>query len=235
MGGDLPPSGPPVLDKTDIVDIFMVAAIRCGRQWPAPALPASEEDEWGGRLTETVRPVPRVKLPYARGFRAHLTEMWEQPQVPLAMPRHVGISLETEDMPATGLDGLPSIDRIMAAFLLDPTSSHVTPLTKDPQLTTKRDKDASAANAKLYSHLACAAKHLNATLLLQGSLSGLLLEVGDNPTPEQLAEIRRLHDESVSYTCTTTEQVGRAMTCSILAERDRWLEASPALPQETKG
>ena len=63
--------------------------------------------------------------------------------------------------------------------------------------------------------------------LLQGSATFILKAAGDQPTAENMAELRRIHKESLRLTKYITERTGRALACSAVLERARWLAYAP--------
>lgn len=217
-------------DDRELVDLFRQAAARGGRPWPEEAPPPPEEDEWPGLRPRKV--VKKVVLPVAQGFKASYTACWNTPLTTPATPRRSRVPFDMADMPSLCLDGMPAIDRTVGAFLQNPTQPRIVPLTHDPTFPQARDRSASAANAKHYDLITSAAKHLNASALLQNSQTKLLEQMGDAPTPEQLAEVRRLQEESVVFTCCLADLLGRMATAAIIAERVRWLESSPGLPAD---
>ena len=236
VGAEAPPAPPLAMDESSLRSIYRTASIRCERGWPAGDLPVvDDESKWQGAVGETPEPVVPVVLPLARGFKSFLTAQWKEPGKPIPAPRsREGVSLDTVDMASVALSGLPPIDKTLAAFLLNPNAPRITPLIKAPVLPLKIDRDAAALNQKAFDSLACAGKHLNAGSLIQGSMTALLLQVGNTPTAEQMAEIRRLHNEAVLLNCGVTQHVGRAMTAAIVQERERWLNASPDLQEEVR-
>ena len=218
-------------DDRELVDLFHQASVRCNRPWPEEAPPPSKEEEFYGLKSK--KPNRKIILPLAQGFKAYYTACWNKPSVTPSTPRRSRVPIDVVDMPSLCLDNLPKIDRTVGAFLLNPTP-HITPLTHDPVFPVKRDKDASAANGKHYDLIVAAAKHLNASALIQGSQTALLHEMGNNSTPEQLAEVRRLHEEIVTFTCCLTDLLGRMATSAIMAERARWLDVSRNLDPDAR-
>ena len=222
-----PANDEPLRDDTELLTVYKIAAIRCQRPWPEELPPEVPDDEaWQGLEDMGPRVPPRVRLPFAQGFRATLTQTWNQP-FPEQPVRRPSFPLETEDPETAGLGPLPGVDRPLAGYLLNPLSPQPVPADKEPTLPSRREKDASAANKRLFLYQVAAGRTLNAEALLQGSTSALLREVGDRPTPQQMAELRRLHNESVSLIRTAADLVGRTMTASILQERARWLDIYP--------
>ena len=236
VGAEAPPAPPLAMDESSLRSIYRMASARCGRAWPAGDLPiVDDESKWQGTVGDTPEPAEPVVLPLARGFRSFFTAQWKEPLKPFPAPRcREGLSLDTVDMASVAFSGLPPIDKTLAAFLLNPNAPRITPLIRAPVLPLKIDRDAAANNEKAFTSLACAGKHLNAGSLLQGSMTALLQQVGDTPTAEQMAEIRRLHNEAVLLNCGVTQHVGRAMTVAIVQERERWLNASPDLQDEVR-
>lgn len=227
-GVDPPPANNEVLrDDADLITVYRIAAIRCQRTWPEVIQPEVPDDEAWPMLEDMgPRPAPAVRLPFAQGFRATITQTWTAP-FPETAVRRPTFSLETEEPETAGLGPLPSVDRAIAGYLLNPLSPQPVPADKEPSFSTRKEKDASAANKRLFLYQVSAGRTLNAAALLQGSTTSLLREAGDHPTPQQMAELRRLHNESVALTRTVTEMVGRTMTASILQERARWLDIYP--------
>ena len=227
-GVNPPPANNEVLrDDSELITVYRIAAIRCQRTWPEEIQPeVPDEEAWPMLEDMGPRPAPAVRLPFAQGFRATITQTWTAP-FPETAVRRPTFSLETEEPETAGLGPLPSVDRAMAGYLLNPSSPQPVPADKEPSFATRKEKDASAANKRLFLYQVAAGRTLNAAALLQGSTTSLLREAGDHPTPQQMAELRRLHNESVALTRTVTEMVGRTMTASILQERARWLDIYP--------
>ena len=222
-----PPPPRPLVEGWDLVELLRQASIRCGREWPVVLLPQDPEDTWPGAPTETRQ--PRTTLPLAQGFKATFTANWAEPAVTPPTLRHTKVPFDTVDMPSAGLGTMPAVGPIMGAYLLDPTAPRIKPLAKDPDFPNKKDRDASNASIKLFSLLTAAGKHHNTIALLQGSLSAILEGLGDPPTLDELAEIRRIHQELIKFVCSSTALLGRATTAVIMAERVRWLDISPRL------
>ena len=77
-------------------------------------------------------------------------------------------------------------------------------LFKEPCFTHERDIAGSTATKVYKADPQCRA-------LLQGSLKELLTASGDAPTPQQMAEMRRLTQEIISLNKHSTEWTGRVL------------------------
>ena len=220
------PAEPRLLyDNTDLVVLFQKATDRCGLQWPATQVPSTAKethlDRYRRKIQDTVeKPQTKPELPVDDGFLSILTASWKHPYGANNSLSSGLKLLDTAGQRAAGIEVLPPMDRSLAGYLqgINPNT-----IQKDPEFSAPGDKDDSKITKAAYKCAGTAARALNATTLLQGSVSHVLLEVGDNPTPANMAELRRLHLELLRLTQAQTEMVGRTMAHILVLERARWL------------
>ena len=212
-------------DDTDLVSLFKKAVDRCGQQWPASQAPPATKETMCDRFRKKIRvtldkPHAKPELPLNEGFLNTLTASWEKP-CSASNSLSSGLKLlDCAGQKAAGIESLPPMDKSLAGYLqgINPNT-----ILKDPEFSLQSDKDNSKITKAAYKCVGTAAKALNATTLLQGSVSHILVEAGDKPTPPDMAELRRLHLELLILTQAQTEMVGRAMANILVLERARWL------------
>ena len=202
----------------DLPEIFKKAALRCGLAWPAEEEQATEEPSvWEQLQPPDTEVLVRRRLPLAKGFQKALTLSWKKPGSftwpRQAKPRKVDCVGQDDLI----LGGLPLPDTEVATHLL--RTSSVDP--RHPKFATKRDRDFSAINAKVYDQQASVARALNAMAILQGATTSII-NSDAQPSTEDLAELKRLHHETMLLTKTVTEQVGRSMSLIVTLERSMW-------------
>ena len=210
-------------DDAPLVEIFKRSALRAGLVWPTEEAQDTEDDTMWDAMDEEEEPSRSTQLlPMVKGFDRILTASWQHPHSFTFPPGHKQ-SHDAAGMAKLGMAGMPHMHHRIAAHLLrQPVNAK-----KEPVFTNTVDKDNSKTNHSLYSSLATAAKALNAVSLLQGSATFILKAAGDQPTAENMAELRRIHKESLRLTKYVTERTGRAMACSAVLERARWLAYAP--------
>ena len=221
-GNDPPPR--PAAEGWDLAELLKQASIRCGRTWPNTTPLRNPEDDWPGVGAKTPR--GKVVLPLAQGFKKTFTATWEKPTVAPSCPK---ATFETELSESVGLKALATVGYTVGAYLLDPSAPRIRPLAVEPLLPTKEERDASLARGKVYTLVTAQAKHLNATSLLQGSLTAILAGMGDVPSRDEIAEIKRIHEEMIKFTWATTALAGHIATSITVAERTRWVNSNPKL------
>ena len=230
-----------------LLSLYKAAAARCGRDWPPEEQLRQEDDDMQWQCQSNVKTKPqqsKVKLPLAMGFKGHLTSTWSAPADEKNAPqRRQGLAaLDTETPEVVGFQGVPRIDRAIAGYLVNPYFPKRFPLDKEPEFDNKSVERASQAMKHMYGHLTTIAKTTNAGSLLQGSLSKLLVELqgylsellvdaGENHAPALLAEAKSLIDEIIDVNKKTTVAVGRAMANAVQQERARWLDVFPITPK----
>ena len=202
----------------DLPEIFKKASLKCGLTWPAEEEQASEEPSIWEQLQPPDKEVlVRKRLPLAKGFQKALTLSWKKPGSftwpRQAKPRKIDCVGQDDLI----LGGLPLPDSEVATHLLQTPS--VDP--RHPKFVTKRDRDFSAINAKVYDQQASVARALNAMAILQGATTSII-NSDAQPSTEDLAELKRLHHETMLLTKTVTEQVGRSMSLVVTLERSMW-------------
>ena len=216
--GSVAPTPPP-LDTTELQELLKRAAVRCALPWPqeetgvAPV--ASVFDAFGGaRPKSTAAPT----VPFMPICRQHATASWENPvTAPVPTIKNLAVTGAKEE----GLDAIPPIEGAMATHLLSTGHSD---LFRQKGFVAKKDKDFSALNLRSFKMSSAAVQVSNASALLGGSAVQILMTAGDTPTPEQLAEVRRLLQEVMAITRTTIEVSGRAMAYAVALERARWMD-----------
>ena len=211
-------------DDAPLMEVFKRAALRAGLAWPAEqAQDVEDETMWDEFGTEEEPSRAKQLLPLVKGFERILTASWRHPHS-FSFPSGHKQSHDAAGMEKLGLEGMPHMHRRIAAHLLHQPVSHS---NREPAFVNAVDKDNSKMNHVLYGSLATAAKALNALSLLQGSASSIFKAAGDEPSAENMAELRRIHSESLRLTKYITERTGRAMSCSVVLERARWVAYAP--------
>ena len=184
------------VDMSDIQDIFQKAALRCNATWPVEEQAASTtvKEAIFKPLGDPAPDKPQGKgvLPAVEGFYANLQASWGKPK---SCPMPDAHKLDCADMKQNGLAGLPPVDGAMAMHLLKSRFM----LSGEPTFTSTTDKEFYDINKKSYNTLAAAAKTMGAALLIQGSMTAMYKAVGDAPSPEDMAEFRRLHNEMLTF------------------------------------
>ena len=213
--GSLPPTPG---RATDLPELFKKAALKCGLAWPDEEEQAAEEPSvWEQLQPPDAVPLVKRRLPLAKGFKKALTMSWNKPGS-FTWPKH----LKPRKIDCVGkddliLEGLPLPDAEVATHLLQ--APGVDP--KHPKFLTKRDRDFSSFNAKVYDQQASIAATLNAMAILQGATTSII-DTDTQPSAEDLVELKRLHHETMLLTKTVTEQVGRSMSLIVTLERSMW-------------
>ena len=217
---------PMVMDNSDLIDIFKEAAVLGEAPWPSAATPrtALTASIYQGFGDDVEAPKEKQVLPLHGSFVKVLQSSWEEPHSSEAL-KQIAKSVDTAGTKAQGLDGLPPMDRYMAAHLLKKS----VPRDKEPVFDGALERDVSNHIKAAYSSLAIGARTLNALSLLQISTSHLLRAMGDEPKEEQLLKLRRLHREQLKLVGQTTVATGRSMAQLVVAERSRWLNLSPKM------
>ena len=217
------------VDMSDIQEIFKRAAARCKRPWPIEqeTQPSRDCD-----IFEHLGPAPakqpaRGILPVVNGFYETLQGTWNHPRSSTLPDAR---KLDCVDMAKNGLDGLPPVDEAMALHLLKRKPL----LSNEPTFDLPTDREFSEINKKSYNTLASTAKTVGAALLLQGSMAAMYKKVGDAPSPQDMAEFRRLHNELLDFSKSILKYTGRAMAYSVVMERARWLERSELTADQRK-
>ena len=227
--GSLPPTPG---RATDLPELFKTAALKCGLAWPAEEEQAAEEPSvWEQLQPPDAAPLVKRRLPLAKGFKKALTLSWDKP-ASFTWPKHLKPKkidcVATDDL---ALEGLPLPDAEVATHLLQ--TPGVDP--KHPKFLTKRDRDFSSFNAKIYDQQASIAGTLNAMAILQGATTAMI-NTDTSPSVEELAQLKRLHHETMLLTKTVTEQVGRSMSLIVTLERSMWanlaVKTSPAVRED---
>ena len=212
-------SSPPAPGKApDLPEVFKKAALRCGLAWPDEEEQAAEEPSVWEQLQppDTVVLVKR-RLPLAKGFKKALTMSWNKPGS-FTWPKQVKPrKIDCVDKDDLILEGLPLPDAEVATHLLQASGVD----SKHPRFITKRDRDISSVNAKVYDQQASIAGALNAIAILQGATTSII-NTNTQPSAEEMVELKRLHHETMLLTKSVTEQVGRSMSLAVTLERSMW-------------
>ena len=217
------------MDDTELIEIFRKAAERCGTDWPAAVKPPAPEKNIFHGIAGAARAKPAAKqlLPIAEGCMEALQSSWQNPLTSklLVAHRHVDCARMREE----GLEHMPPMDAPVAAHLLR------TSVLREPTFTDAKSKEFSGINRKAYNCLATSGKMMSAAMLLQGSATSIYVQAGDKPSPEDMKELRRLHDEVLQLSQSALECTGRAMAHLVVLERARWLElAKDTKPDKTQ-
>ena len=223
------PAQPLPYDDTEIVEVFKKASARCGLTWPSTVVPVTVPEsryDYYRKATQGDKEKPQTKfeLPLDGAFLHALKASWDKPHAASSVLTGTMKVFDCATQREEGLEALPPMDKSFAGWL---TGSNPNSYSKDPEFSSQADKDDSKTAGTAYKCAATVARALNATTLLQGSASHVLLTAGDEPTPEDMAELRRLHLELLRLTQAQSEMVGRTMAKIVVLERARWLELSP--------
>ena len=226
----VPPPADPPKGETTLLELYKIATARCGLKWPGDEdeeAPATTS-EWQGLDSVEEKIAKRSKLPLAKGFGAGLASSWDAPVAPDADPKKMRFNIDCVGTAELGLAAFPPMDSTLATSLLrSQVKGQKAPfsINKDvPCFTNEKDVAGSVATKAVYKATASGARALNAAALLQGSLKVLLAEAGDAPTPQQLAEMRRLTQEIILLNKYSTEWAGRVLGLCVIHERARWLD-----------
>ena len=203
------------VDDAEFHVLLKRAATRLNLEWPQQeglAPPSSVFDGIGGI---DARRTTRQFLPWEPAVVSFATASWSKPfTYAHAYPRH----LDTVNMREKGFDSLPPVERGLASHFLSQS------MLSDGSFADKNDKEFSAINRRAYADLAASTRALNATTLLAGSATQIMKAAGDAPTPDQLAEMRRINNEILLLTKTALQNTGRSMALLVVQERSRWLD-----------
>ena len=223
-----PPNAIPPMDNSSLTELFKKATVRCNLKWPAEESPqqATASTEWDEMNNEPTKPRKKMLLPLARGFASTLATSWGKPNSFVFPPDHER-EVDCAGMAEAGLHTMAPMDKKVANHLL--RGKAVTQKDGTPTFSHASDKDMSGIARKNYKSLAKSAKAMNAISLLQGSTTHIMKKVGDEPSADNMAELRRNHKEIMLLTKYCVEMTGRAMAGMVALERFRWLNYSPQL------
>ena len=206
-------------DTIPVSTLFERAFARCGLELPLEdqTAPAPLADFQGIRPPKQ-RPVRVKKLPTAKGFKDALHATWATHLDPHRLP----FSTDAAEAADLGFGSMPPIDAMMALNIADRRKGAVSTEPK-PSFTDPREKALSAAQEKAYRSAVFTARTLNASTILQASLS-VLLEKHAGHLGEDAIEIDILMQLVLILNRHATQWTGRTMESIAAVERSRWLD-----------
>ena len=218
---------PLTVDPAELHELLHRAATRCSVAWPREQEETTPTpsifDGFGGARPKSSA---RRFVPLLPDITTFTTERWKQP---VGAKGPSATHIDCAGAKETGFDTIPPIEGAIAAHLLSTGSSG---MFSRKGFTNKRDKEFSKINQRAYGMMGAAVRAANAKVLLEGSAVRLLQDAGDSPTPEQMAELRRIQTEQLSLSRTSVQATGRAMAYLVALERARWLDYSKIADEE---
>ena len=223
-----PPEKVLPMDNSDLTEVFKKATVRSRLKWPAEESPQQDTatTTWDEMNNKEAKPRAKLLLPLAQGFANTLASSWEKPNS-FTFPADHKRELDCAGMADAGLQTMAPMDKKVANHLL--RGKAVIQRDGTPTFAHASDKDMSVIARKSYTSLTKTARAMNAISLLQGSTTYIMKKVGDEPSADNMAELRRNHKEIMLLTKYCVELTGQAMAGMVVLERFRWLNYSPQL------
>ncbi len=189
-----------------------------------------------GRLDERYLSVhkrpARVSLPFLPDLHTEIEKEWKKPfSARIHRFQHTSYA-NIEKMRESGYEKMPPVEEMLASYL----SMGKTTSLKVPSLPSKPLQDTSRLNGKAYAAAGQAVASLHTMAVLQAYQADMLkdLDNGQDLSPDEVAELRRITELALRATKQAATAMGRSMAAMVVTERHLWVNLAD-LEKKEKG
>ncbi len=215
----------------ELLEVMECATVRLDLpwEWSKMAAPRGRLDE---RYLSVHKRPARVSLPFLPDLHTEIEKEWKKPfSARIHRFQHTSYA-NIEKMRESGYEKMPPVEEMLASYL----SMGKTTSLKVPSLPSKPLQDTSRLNGKAYAAAGQAVASLHTMAVLQAYQADMLkdLDNGQDLSPDEVAELRRITELALRATKQAATAMGRSMAAMVVTERHLWVNLAD-LEKKEKG
>jgi hypothetical protein len=224
-GGDFGDDSPPrVPAYEELVEVVSRAVAHLKIDWPQDKQEVQVKSKLDERFLQHREQPHHRGLPFFPDLHTEVCKSWGKPHSSRVSNPTVLKYSSIVGARENGYGMMLRVEQPLASYLSPESASSL----KAPVLPTKPCRDTSSLVGRAYMAAGRAGASLHTMAILQAYQADLLKDIdqGEGPTPEDVAELRKVADLSLRVTKETARAVGRSMAAMVVSERHLWLNLS---------